>query len=191
MAIIEEKKDNINSLCKKYFTPEICDEAITESKDTLKKNIMTQLYKYGLWCFNERIKNLNQEDKEKSPLIFRDDLKDDSIINAIEIIFDKGEKKEIQGFYSSYFKKVLFDKFYKKLQLKAESDSSLDEPLKEDDSSSTLHDFIADNKYLSIDMNYESRASVFDILQIVQNAYRIKERKKHKAWLRPALTLEL
>lgn len=27
-----KKEDNIDSLCKKYFTPELCDEPVTESK---------------------------------------------------------------------------------------------------------------------------------------------------------------
>lgn len=186
-----EKNDNINSLCKKYFTPELCDETITDSEDTLKKNIMTQLYKYGLWCFNERITQLGEREKKTSPLIYRPDLKDDSIIDAIEIILDKGFKKEIKGFYSSYFKKVLFDKFYKKLQLKAESDSSFDEPLNEDDSISTLHDFHADRKYLPIDRKHESSCSVSDILKTVEKAYRIKQQKKYKEWLSPGLTVKL
>jgi hypothetical protein len=195
MAEKENKEDNINTLCKKCFTPELCNEEIKESKDTLKKKIMAQLYMFGKWCFNQRIMSLSDEEKKKSPLVNRPDLTDDSIIDAIEIILKKGENKEIKGGYSSYFKAVIFDRFYKKQLLKDENHFSFDEPLNSNESSSedvvTLHDFIEDKKYMPIDNKYESSYSVFDILQVVENAYRNKQRKKYKAWLSPVLTREL
>ena len=33
MEMLDSKKENINSLCKKYFTPELCDEPVAESLD--------------------------------------------------------------------------------------------------------------------------------------------------------------
>ena len=47
-----KKEENINSLCKKYFTPELCDEPVTESKAALKGKIWEQLLKYGDWICN-------------------------------------------------------------------------------------------------------------------------------------------
>ena len=47
MTAENEKADNINSLCKKYFTPELCDEPVTESKATLERKLWVQLEKYA------------------------------------------------------------------------------------------------------------------------------------------------
>lgn len=47
MSMTGKNKDNINSLCKKYFTPELCDEPITETKETLFNKLLLQLKKYG------------------------------------------------------------------------------------------------------------------------------------------------
>ena len=57
----DEKEENINSLCKKYFTPELCSESITESKIALKGKIWTQLVKYGTWICRKNFVKLTEE----------------------------------------------------------------------------------------------------------------------------------
>ncbi len=87
---VEKKEDNINSLCKKYFTPELCDESVTESKRTLELKLWTQLEMYGNKIAGNYSK-LGQEDCE------------DAIILAIGECFKNWREKEPQVAYSVYY----------------------------------------------------------------------------------------
>ena len=91
MSVETLKQDNINSLCKKYFTPELCDEPVTESKRSLEFNIYTQLDKYGKKLYNEKYRYLNQEDLE------------DVLIDCISKCFDIWKRDKKDRSYSAYF----------------------------------------------------------------------------------------
>lgn len=91
MEMLDSKKENINSLCKKYFTPELCDEPVAESKMALKGKIYTQLLKFG-----DGICNKFYSSKGGSELFC------EIVIKTIEKCWENWEKESLDS-YSAYF----------------------------------------------------------------------------------------
>lgn len=166
------KEDNINSLCKKYFTPELCKEAVMESKLTLKRKLQEQLYRYGLAVINRKFTIQDKDTKEQ----FCFDVVEDSI----EKFFEKGDAKSISHTYTSYFSVILWDfglRAKKKLQA---GDMSLDAPLSsgEDEGSSLMDMQEGDNRF-----SVEHQINIVSELQeaktkfsFIDKCYRAKKR---------------
>lgn len=91
-----EKKENINSLCKKYFTPELCDELVTETKRALKFKLYEQLVMYG----KKMSKNYSQLIKDSNAIEI-----EGFIDEAIENCFNKWRESPLENdsAYSTYF----------------------------------------------------------------------------------------
>ena len=99
MADEKTKRDNINSLCQKYFTPELCKEKITESPRTLELNLFEQMKKYG--CkIAEKYSALTFEDKEE--------IIDDAIFSCIKSWREECPRKgNFTGYYYTVLKREL------------------------------------------------------------------------------------
>ena len=116
-----EKEDNINSLCKKYFTPELCDEPVTETKHTLELKLWTQLEKYG-HKVAQNYSALSSCDRE------------DVIIFTIGECFKNWKKAAPDSLYTVYFGRSLknnFAKQNKKVQKEIEIEQSFEAPIKD------------------------------------------------------------
>lgn len=107
----KEDKDNINSLCKKLFTPQLCSEPVTESKRILEIKLIKQmeLFSNYLWGKGE-YKNLNLPsvtlynsnlNKEKEEIA----TKVQAIDMTIAICFDSWKKTPLQNTngYTNFF----------------------------------------------------------------------------------------
>ena len=173
------KEDNINSLCKKYFTPELCDEPVTESTRTLEFKLYTQLKKYVIYL-KKKYQNLTTEDFE--------DISIDVIIKCFDIW--KRDKKDRS--YSSYFAqsfKYAAVEFIRKKNNRQIKELSLDAPVKglEGDDSRTLGEEICDDSSLIdsiIDRkNTPIRAKLY--FEYIDKCFRLKTRSD---WYKPLLT---
>ncbi|MBP5602413.1 MAG: hypothetical protein J6X78_06770 [Treponema sp.] len=125
--------DDINSLCKKYFTPQLCDEIITESERSLFIKLYTQLQKYAY-----------KISKNYSSLIY-DDI-EDVIQNTITECFAKW-REEPKTNYTDYFSisiKHAFDKANIDAKRKKDNERSMDDTISDDNK--TLEQSIADEK---------------------------------------------
>ena len=122
MADETKKEDDINSLYKKYFTPELCDEQITNSKLTLKHKLQEQLYNYGKKIVNKNFETLDIERRE------------DAVIDSIEKCFAKWTENPHDFTHpKAYFSRVIND-FAKRQKKKQKSEpSSLNISIGEDD----------------------------------------------------------
>lgn len=123
-----KKEENIDSLCKKYFTPELCDEPVTESKAKLQNKICEQLIIFGRYLWKQKnYKNIKTLDMIPDPtaLIPKDDENDnrplisssmeDAIYEAIGILFKNCKKNIPDVSYKSYFSAILNNEFLKKV----------------------------------------------------------------------------
>lgn len=97
------RNERINFLCMKYFTPELCDELITESKSALKGKIVTQLIKFGEFLFQKYCKTY-QLDFELFCV---------NVIDVIESCWKNWEKEPKNRKYSSYFAKAIQNELLK------------------------------------------------------------------------------
>ena len=178
------KEDNINSLCKKYFTPELCEEKVMESKLTLKRKLQEQLYRYGLAVINRKFTIEDKDTKEQ----FCFDVVEDSI----EKFFEKGEAKAISHTYTSYFSAILWDfglRAKKKLQA---GDMSLDTPLSSDeDEGSSLLDMQEGDKRFSV----EHQINIISELQAAKTKFSFIDKcykaKKRSDFLKSMITQRL
>lgn len=115
-----KKEENINSLCKKYFTPELCDEPVTESKMALQNKICQQMIILGRSVWNKRnYKELENLDMISDPNGDADNgymissAMEDAIYIAIAKFFNKWKKELPKESYTAYFYKVLDTEFIK------------------------------------------------------------------------------
>lgn len=177
--------ENINSLCKKYFTPELCDELVTESKAALKGKIWEQLLKYGDWICNNNFSYQGDADTFC-----------EIILNTVESCWCKYEEKIEEINYSSYFaisvknniKNFINSNKGKMTIIK----SSLDSPFKSDEKN-TLLDTIEDES-LS-DSNKREKEAAQEYIKKVENYLKaidawFKSRKRDD-WNKTLITAEL
>ena len=114
------KEENINSLCKKYFTPELCDEPVTESKMALQNKICQQMIILGRSVWKKRnYKELGNLDMISDPNGDADNgcmissAMEDAIYEAIANSFNMWKKELPKLSYTAYFYKVLDTEFIK------------------------------------------------------------------------------
>lgn len=115
-----KKEENINSLCKKYFTPELCDEPVTESKMALQNKICQQMIILGRSVWKKRnYKELENLDMISDPNGDADNgcmissAMEDAIYEAIANSFNMWKKELPKLSYTAYFYKVLDTEFIK------------------------------------------------------------------------------
>lgn len=124
-----KKEENINSLCKKYFTPELCDEPGSESKRALQNELCKQLVIFGrsLWKQSryKDIKNLNmvpdptmsvpkKGEKDNRPVV--SSAMEEAIYEAIGIFFAKC-KTNPPNSYTAYFSAISKHEFNKSVDV--------------------------------------------------------------------------
>lgn len=179
-----EKEENINSLCKKYFTPELCDEPVTESKMSLKGKIYAQLLKYGDWICDK-----DYASKGGSALFC------EIVINTVEKCWKNWEIDSRKS-YSAYFAisvKNNVNSFLESKQGQINSTAvSLDTPIGTDESS-TLLDKIEDKMSMENDeekkeIARENMKKVEDYLKAVDSWFKIRTRQD---WNKSFVTAEL
>ena len=179
----DEKKetDNINSLCKKYFTPELCDEPVLESKRSLELKLYRQMKNYGK-KISASYMALSNEDKEE--------IIDDALINCFTA-WKKSIPEKFTSFYFTTLKHAFINKNIKEGK-KKEKECSINE---ENENGESLEATLADeSENVKVDKNIEkeeNREIIFHILRIVEDAYRLKMAENSKIWLSPALTQKL
>lgn len=115
MSMTEKKQDNINSLCKKYFKPELCNEPVTETKESLFNKLLIQLKKYGY-----------KVGKNYSALLLDDieEIIDDTIFNCFQN-WKENPTDNYTAFYSVSLKHD-FEKANIKAKCKKEKEVSID-----------------------------------------------------------------
>ena len=167
-------EDNINSLCKKYFTPELCAEPVTESKTTLERKLWIQLQKLGT-TISRKYSSVGADDRE------------DIILNTISECFKNWRKSCLTFVYSAYFssavKRGLLKAKAKHGQQQA-TEISLDT---ETDSGSgiTVGDTIAD-KTADVPANFETVAEAKKRFKFIDYCFRMKKRTD---WLKGIVTV--
>lgn len=176
------KDDDINSLCKKYFTPELCDEPVTESKAKLKNNLLVQLVKYGDSIVNKVIikdrKNLKIED---FCLV---------VINTIEACMKKWAEGMECTAYSAYFYSAVKRNCINKLKTKEfqtiEYGTKLDATIDGKTDSPSIGDFIKDNSknYSHTDLTDNTLAAE-KRWEIIDRCFRARQRAD---WWKSILT---
>lgn len=176
------KEENINSLCKKYFTPELCDEPVTESKAALKGKIWQELLKYA-----DRICSKNFSEIEKDFIC-------EKIFDVIEACWKNWEKLPEERSYSSYFYAAVKNKileYYKKERLNMNA-QSLDVVVdsNESDSGTTFHDIIEDKK-TNIEGYFEKKDSLDQIEQYLKSVDIWFKKRKRDDWNKAMITAEL
>ena len=152
MSMTEKKEDNINSLCKKYFTPELCDEPVTETKETLFNKLLLQLKKYGY-----------KVGKNYSALV-QDDIEE--ILDERIFKFYKKCKENQKDNYTAFYKILLEEKFTKaniKAGIKKEKEVSIDN-LNNDNNS--FEEIIADDRQENKHPELETVIAQLDQLDI-------------------------
>ncbi len=170
MEDLKSKEENpINLLCKKYFTPELCKEPVTETQAALKNKILAELLSYGdkICCKKFRGK---------------EDFLCMEIVKTIEACWNSWKKSPCASSYSSYFYKALCNNL-KKVCIKNEDEfkvTSLDSPVGKNDETVTLLDFEPDDKPASLDDKIENDSKLnklFDDIEIYTRAARADTRK--------------
>lgn len=179
-----KKEDNIDSLCKKYFTPELCDDPVTESKMSLKGKIYAQLLKYGDWICDKYY--FSKGGRE---------LFCEIVINTVEKCWENWEK-ESRDSYRAYFAisvKNNVNSFLKSKQGQIDSTVvSLETPCGTD-GSGTLLDIIEDKMSMDNDeekkeIARENMKKVEDYLKAVDSWFKIRTRQD---WNKSFVTAEL
>lgn len=180
---VEKNGDNINSLCKKYFTPELCDEPVLESKLTLKRKILEQLVRYGDFL----LKTANDKDKSEQK---GTDLCE-VVIDTIDKCWEKWEEGSIKTSYSAYFRTAVIQNRLSELKKKENRVKSSDLPAhvyNEDNESDSLQDSTEDKRILRPEQRFESKLTSQKFLLTVDKVFRLKKRSE---WLKSILTCEL
>ena len=119
-----KKEENINFLCKKYFTPELCDEPVTESKMALQNKICKQLIRFGrsLWK-RSGYKNIENLDMILDPMPGNNDKEmissamEEAIYEAIANLFKSCKEMIPNVSYTAYFSAILKNEFNKSVDI--------------------------------------------------------------------------
>ena len=102
MDTTDNATDNIITLYQKYFTPQLCNEPVSETKNSLKHKLQVQLYKYGVYVFNRKF---TIDDADAKTEICADVVED-----AIEKCFEKwGQDPLSFETPKAYFSSVIWD----------------------------------------------------------------------------------
>ena len=168
------KEDNINSLCKKYFTPELCEDCVTESKSTLEKKLWVQLEKYGK-KISQKYHSVTDEDIE------------DVLIQTISDCFKNWRKGTPSTSYSAYYSASLRNNFMgENIRSKKQGmELCLDAPIDESDSpTSTIGDTIGDESANFTDI-VETSFDAKKQFKFIDKCFRAK---KGKDWWKSILT---
>ncbi len=169
------KEDNINSLCKKYFTPELCEDCITESKSTLERKLWVQLEKYGK-KISQKYQYVTEEGTE------------DVLIQTISECFKNWKNGTLNTSYTAYYATALSNNFIKEniRAGNAAEQVSLDAPKKDsDDYKVTLGDIIEDKNFRNPVEEVEIKSEADARFKFIDYCFRIK---KGKDWWKSILT---
>lgn len=180
------KEDNINSLCKKYYTPELCKEPVTETKRTLELKLWTQLEKYG-HKVSQNYSALTSEDCE------------DVIIYTIGECFKNWKDAIPKATYSAYYSGALTNNFTKKnaeVQKRNNDEVSLQKQTSQKDTKLTLGDKLENIQDKNKKENEQALNVIVEQLDVIEKAFSDRVQKgredKNTANCRAALlTLEL
>ena len=167
---IEKNGESINSLCKKYFTPELCEKPITESKIALKNKILSKLLEYG--------ENICHKYFPKMDF----DLVCEKILDVIESCWENWSSEKKDKNYSSFFyisvrNKILSFKDSKNEILNTRA-MSLDESI-DDDEKMSAHETVGDERYATKNEN-ERKDQLEDVenyLKAVDSWFKIRKRE--------------
>lgn len=164
-----KEENHVNLLCKKYFTPELCEEPVTETPSALKNKILAELLSYG-----DKICCKKFRGKEDSLCM--------EIVKTIEACWNSWKKSPCSSSYSGYFYKALCNNL-KKLCVKKEAEFKalpLDSPVGKNSETVTLLDFEPDDKPASLDDKIENDSKLnkfLDDIEIYTRAARTDVRK--------------
>lgn len=166
----KSKEENpVNLLCKKFFTPELCDGPVTETPAALKNKAFAELLSYGDEICRKKFRG-------------KEDLLCVEIVKTIEACWNSWKKSPCASSYSGYFYKALCNNLAKVCvqkddEFKAMSfDSSVDkygEPV-------TLLDFEPDDETASLDDKIDNDSKIdklLDGIEIYTRAVRADVRK--------------
>lgn len=157
-----EKEENINSLCKKYFTPELCDEPVTETKRALEFKLYKQLERYGK-KMSETYSYIKQYDIE--------DIVQETVITCF-----KRWKTDAPENYASYYRRVIKNNFIRKNEQNAKRDNkeiSSNTPKGNDEDSDILEDDIQSPDYIKSPF-YDKEIKMR--LRFIDKCFRAKKR---------------
>lgn len=165
---VEKNGDNIDSLCKKYFTPELCAEPVLESKRTLEMKIWTQMEKYG--------KKLGKDYFALS----EDDL-EDVVLSTISACIQNWKLNLPSYAYKSYYAVALKNNFAnanKKARQKNDMEISMATPLKDkkDGSHKTLEDIVEYPQDKLLDNGYSKSEGGEYAVKFINKIFRMKKR---------------
>ena len=157
-----KKEENINSLCKKYFTPELCDEPVTETKRALEFKLYAQLERYG------------RKMSRKYSYIGQDDIED--IVQETVITCFKQWKTVSLENYASYYGKAIKNNFIRKNKQNDKRDNkeiSSNTPKGNDEDSDILEDDIQSPDYIKSPF-YDKEIKMR--LRFIDKCFRAKKR---------------
>lgn len=175
-----EKEDNINSLCKKLFTPQLCEEPVTESRRTLEMKLWSQMTKYGQ-KLSSTFKDITQEELE------------DVVISTISGCFNIWKSDSPTSSYTAYYASALKYNFTDKNTKARQRDNlelSLDTPVAEstDDGTFSLGDTIVDETFKGPDVYFLEQVAVKNVFLTIDRVFR---RKTRSEWYKAIITCEL
>lgn len=117
MCMAENEKEDINSLCKKYFTPELCEEPVTESKRTLEIKLLNQMIRFARYLFNNspykqmKLPKDYQESSDSKNKVVKTIIP--TLENAIDLsiakCLDRWRKNTPTVSYTAFFRTVFYN----------------------------------------------------------------------------------
>ena len=167
-----EKEENINSLCKKYFTPELCDEPVTETKRALEFKLYAQFKRYGKKIsreYSQLIKDSNGDEIEGF------------IYEAIAKCFSKWRKFPLKNdsAYSAYFGSAI-DKIFirenKNIGKTRETEISLEASQNGDEKEYSRKDNLEDSSEVSAEELISTEEEIKMRLRFIDKCFRAKKR---------------
>ena len=167
---IEKNEECINSLCKKYFTPELCEKPVTESKIALKNKIFARLLEYGDNICYKKFPKLSI------------DIVSNRILDVIESCFTNWGSEKKERNYSSYFFTSIKNELVNFIKSKKESVNvnvyELDKPIGNNEDM-FLHEIIEDENanLQNIIEREENLKNVENYLKAVDSWFKIRKRE--------------
>lgn len=175
--------ERINSLCKKYFTPELCETSVTESKATLKGKIYTQLLAFGDYLGRGKSKSL--VDKIDFELI------SELVVQVIESCWENWSKKPRELNYTQYFAQSMRNALLKFVESN-HTCISLDENLQDKSENKAFSlSTILEDKRNSIDAAIERQESIAEVEDYLKAIGVWFKSRKREEWNKTAITAEL
>lgn len=149
----KQKENDINSLCKKYFTPELCKEPITETRLALRNKIFTELLSYG-----DRICAKNFYEKK--------DFLCEEIVITVQKCFQRWEKVPCES-YSAYFYSAVNNSLENFCKNNSDfKNCSLSTPTNNE--SSTLQDTYSDKTIINPEEDFINKDNLFSLFSSIQ-----------------------